>query len=311
MSKVSGLTRLSGGASQETWAFEIIDGAQQTRRLILRRCPIEGPRNQEALGLATEAALICAAKEIGVLVPKVVHVCVPSDGFGDAFVMDLIEGETLARRILRDTAYQNARANLASQCGTALAVIHKMPLHIDLPTSDGLSQLGRYEDIYRGFDVNRPVIELAFTWLKQTAPTPIVLTMVHGDFRNGNLIVGPKGLKAVLDWELAHIGDPREDIGWICVNSWRFGVSEKRVGGFGDLDQLLAAYVSAGGQEFHLQDIVWFQALGSLKWAIMCLIMYQAFESGADPSVERAMIGRRTSEAEIDLLNLMEGRAHA
>jgi aminoglycoside phosphotransferase (APT) family kinase protein len=308
---VEAVSRLSGGASQETWAFDVRDHDNRAHRLILRRCPHDGPRNQEAIGLATEAALIRSAHNCGVLVPHVVHVCQPDDGLGEAFIMGFIEGETLARKILRDKAFSPAREVLAVECGMALAQIHKMPKLEALPTSDGPGQLARYRDIFDGFGVNRPVIELAFAWLATTVPPPVTLTMVHGDFRLGNLIVGPDGLRAVLDWELAHIGDPREDLGWICVNSWRFGQAHKRVGGFGDINQLLDAYEQGGGQRFALQDIAWFQALGSLKWAIMCLIMYQAYQTGADPSVERAMIGRRTSEAEIDLLNLIEGRPHA
>jgi aminoglycoside phosphotransferase (APT) family kinase protein len=308
---VQNVTRLSGGASQETWAFDVLDPNNQSQRLILRRCPIEGPRNDEAIGLAMEARLLQSATQASVLVPPVVHVCTPDDGLGDALIMGFVRGETLARKILRDAKYEIARTGLASQCGTALAKIHSMPKIDALPVSNGLDQLARYRDIFRGFNVNRPVIELAFTWLAAAAPNPIDLTLVHGDFRNGNVIVGEDGLRAVLDWELAHIGDPREDLGWICVNSWRFGQSHKPVGGFGDLDAMLGAYVAAGGQRFDVSDIKWFQALGSLKWAIMCLIMYQAFEIGADPSIERAMIGRRTSEAEIDLLNLMEGRPYA
>jgi aminoglycoside phosphotransferase (APT) family kinase protein len=308
---VQSVSRLSGGASQETWAFEVVDAGGQAARLILRRCPIEGPRNGEAIGLEMEASLLQSAAQVGVLVPPVVHVCGSEDGLGDAFIMGFVSGETLARKILRDAKYETARTRLATQCGTALANIHSMPKIDALPTSNGLDQLARYQEIYRGFKVNRPVIELAFTWLADTAPQPIDLTLVHGDFRNGNLIVGEDGLRAVLDWELAHIGDPREDLGWICVNSWRFGQSQKPVGGFGDLDAMLDSYVAAGGQRFDVTDIKWFQALGSLKWAIMCLIMYQAFETGADPSIERAMIGRRTSEAEMDLLNLLEGRPYA
>lgn len=311
---VSGLTRLSGGASQETWRFHIIDTDQSEHAFILRRRAEFGPRNDEAITLATEAGLLQHALLGGVCVPKVAYICMPNDGLGDAFIMDFIEGQTVARKILRDDHYRAARSILARHCGTQLAKIHAIPITHNfpaLPQSDGMDQLARYEEIYRSFRVNRPIIELSFAWLSKTAPSPSAQTLVHGDFRNGNLIVGEEGLRAVLDWELAHIGDPREDIGWMCVNSWRFGQAQKPVGGFGSLEDLLQAYEAAGGAVFRLADIKWFQALGSLKWAIMCLIMFQAFKTGVDPSIERAMIGRRTSEAEIDLLNLMEGRAFA
>ena len=124
-------------------------------------------------------------------------------------------------------------------------------------------------------------------------------------------MVDESGLAAVLDWELAHIGDPREDIGWICTNSWRFGHSDKRLGGFGDLEPFLDAYAASGGVELTPADIDWWDMLGSMKWGIMCMLMYESFRSGADPSVERAAIGRRVSETEMDLINLLERQRHA
>ena len=146
--------------------------------------------------------------------------------------------------------------------------------------------------------------------LKRNAPPPVAPVLVHGDFRNGNLMIHPDdGLRAVLDWELAHIGDPAEDLGWICVNSWRFGAYDKPVGGFGQYEQLLEGYNAAGGRDISVERIQYWQMLGSMKWGIMCMTMYQSFATGADASIERAMIGRRTSETEIDLITLLEAAA--
>lgn len=309
------LKRLSGGASQETWAFDV-EHEGQVHRLILRRAPggVSAARSSEAIGLSAEAQLLIRAAEADVPVPKVLGVSEAGSDLGQAFIMARVEGETIGRKILRDEAFEAARPQLAAQCGRALAGIHSVSpdLEIPLPQSDGLNQIEKYEAIYREFDLPRPVFELAIAWLKANAPEPLPLVLVHGDFRLGNLMIAPDGLASILDWELAHIGDPREDIAWICVNSWRFGNSEKRVGGFGDLNELLAAYAAAGGQKFRPRDIDWWEMLGSLKWGIMCMIMYEAFRSGADPSVERAAIGRRVSETEIDLINLLEQvRTHA
>ncbi|MEL7545934.1 MAG: phosphotransferase family protein [Pseudomonadota bacterium] len=301
--------RLSGGASQETWA--ISDGENQA---ILRRAPGGHAREQSsaAINLNQEAELIAAAGLEGVPVPKILHVLSAEDGLGEGFLMSKIEGETIARPILRDDRFEDARKKLPAQCGSALAQIHAVPIANlnELPHSDGLQQLERYEEIYRGFDVPRPIFELAMAWLKKHAPTPLEPVLVHGDFRLGNLMIDQEGLAAVLDWELAHIGDPREDISWICVNSWRFGQTDNRVGGFGHLEPLLAAYAAARGVELTPTDIDWWEMLGSLKWGVMCMLMYEAFRSGSDPSVERAAIGRRVSETEIDLVNLLE-QAHA
>lgn len=278
--------------------------------LILRRAPggAREARSSAAIGLAREAALIKAASEAGVPVPSVIHVCSETDGIGEAFVMGRLSGETIAPKILKSPEFEDTRSVLAGQCGAALARIHaidsaRLP---DLPTSGGGAQIEQYEAIYRSFDVPKPVFELALAWLRANEPTPRKPVLVHGDFRLGNLMVDGSGLVGVLDWELAHIGDPREDLAWICINSWRFGQSNNRVGGFGSLGDLLEAYARAGGEPVAPEEIDWWEMLGSLKWGIMCMIMYDAFRSGADPSVERAAIGRRVSETEIDILNLLE-----
>ena len=305
-SPLEGFKRLSGGASQETWA---LTGADHSA--ILRRAPGGGgqARSSAAIGLPAEAALIEAAHAAGVPVPEVLHVLNENDGLGDGFLMSRLHGETIARPILRNDEFATARANLTAQCGTALAAIHSIQLE-GLPSalqlSDGIAQIAQYEEIYRGFDVPRPVFELALQWLKANAPAPLETVLVHGDFRLGNLMIDEIGLVAVLDWELAHLGDPREDLAWLCVNSWRFGQTQNRVGGFGHLEALLDAYNAATGLEILPKDVDWWELLGTLKWGIMCMIMYEAFRSGADPSVERAAIGRRVSETEIDLINLLE-----
>ena len=305
-SELTSCRRLSGGASQETWA---LTGGNNSA--ILRRAPggMSKSRSSAAIGLPAEAKLIEAAGNVGVPVPRVLHVLHEADQIGDGFLMSMVQGETIARPILRNDEYASARSILSSQCGAALADIHSIDLSTappELQTSDGLAQIAQYEEIYRAFDTPRPVFELTLQWLKENAPKPFAPVLVHGDFRLGNLMIDETGLVAVLDWELAHIGDPREDIAWLCVNSWRFGQSANRVGGFGQLSELLETYNSQSGENIEAKDIDWWETLGSLKWGIMCMIMYETFRTGADVSVERAAIGRRVSETEIDLINLLE-----
>ena len=308
--KLEAFQRLSGGASQETWA---LSGSEQ--QVILRRSPggTDAVVSSAAIGLAAEAKLIESAGAAGVPVPGVLHVLDDADGLGDGFLMSRVYGETIARPILRNDEFEAARSVLAAQCGAALADIHAIStdsVPSVLPLSDGLAQIEKYEEIYRSFDAPRPVFELTLQWLKANSSKPLPTVLVHGDFRLGNLMIDETGLVAVLDWELAHLGDPREDIAWICVNSWRFGQSQNRVGGFGDLADLLSVYNEKTGLSLTTKDIDWWEMLGSLKWGIMCMIMYEAYRSGADASVERAAIGRRVSETEMDLINLLEA-AHA
>lgn len=315
---VTGLRRLSGGASQETWAFALATPGGE-RQLILRRTP--GGRDQggttASVPLAVEAKLLELAGAAGVPVPPVRRVLAPEDGLGAGFVMDFIAGETIPRRILRDEEFAPARGLLARQCGTVLARIHAIdPARVpELRPQSARDQVDQYRQIYDALDDPRPVFELAFRWLDDHAPAPaappVAPRVVHGDFRNGNLIIGADGLRAVLDWELAHVGDPFEDLGWICVCSWRFGEIDKPVGGFGSREELFAAYEEAGGGAVDPARVRYWEVFGTLKWGVICMMMYGAYRSGLDRSVERAAIGRRTSETEIDLLELLvprEGR---
>lgn len=306
--------RLSGGASQETWLISL-NGEAAPASLILRRAPggQETSFDSAAIGLPNEAKLIRSAEQCGVPVPEVIHILGEDDGLGEGFLMTKIEGETIARRILRDDRFATARKELPAQCGHALQGIHTIDVsgHPALKHSSGIDQLDYYEEIYQSTDSCRPILDLAMVWLRENAPDPLEPVLVHGDFRLGNIMVDEDGLAAVLDWELAHVGDPREDVAWMCTNAWRFGHSDKRLGGFGDVEDLLHAYAKAGGPSLTPDDIDWWETLSSMKWGVMCMLMYEAFRSGSDPSVERAAIGRRISENEMDLINLLERQTHA
>ncbi|MNK93601.1 Phosphotransferase enzyme family protein [compost metagenome] len=308
--RVTALRRLTGGASLETWAFDI-EGAGRPRPLILRRRGGGGEAEvfETSLPLPVEARLLKAAEEGGVPVARLVRDCVEADGLGEAYVVERVSGDTLGRRIAADPSFALARETLGRQCGEALAKIHAVdPAGLPpLEVQDARAVLDRYADIYRKSSAPRPVMEAALKWMEARLPEPVAPRLVHGDFRNGNLMVDPeRGLAAVLDWELAHLGDPAEDLGWLCVNSWRFGVTHRVVGGFADLEVLLDAYRDAGGEPPSVERVRFWQAVGTFKWAVVTMMMYRTFASGASASVERAVIGRRLSECEVDLLALME-----
>ena len=307
---VVGAAKLSGGASQETWSFDIVhpDG---NIGAILRRAPQGyGAAPTRAAGLNAEAMLMQLAYDAGLPSPRVLHVLQPQDELGTGFIMARVEGETIARKILRDDQFAQARPKLARQLGQVLAGIHGLALAQlpELRRMTATREIAELERDYHSFDWPRPVFELALRWLRDRDPgPPPEVTLVHGDFRHGNLIIGPDGVRAVLDWELAHTGDPMEDLGWICVNSWRFGEIDKPVGGFGSREELFAGYEAAGHSVDPARVMFW-EVMGTLRWGVMCCGMMQRFRSGPDHSMERAMIGRRSSETEIDLLRLLAPR---
>jgi aminoglycoside phosphotransferase (APT) family kinase protein len=305
--RVAGVRRLSGGASRETWSFDATDASGTTHPLVLRRDP--GAHTGQS-DRSTEYRLLEAAGGAGVPVPRVRMLLDAADDLGTGFVMDRVEGETIARRILRDDEYARARPRLAAQCGEIAARIHAIePSSLpSLPVQSAAMQIDQYMGLLDVYDEPHPAFELARQWLLARLPAePRAPQLVHGDFRNGNFIVDAHGIASVLDWELAHLGDPVEDLGWLCVKSWRFGVAERVVGGFGDVDQLLDAYERAGGRCVAPDELRFWVVLGTLKWGIICAGQAFTHLNGLVRSVELATLGRRVAEMEYDVLGLLDG----
>lgn len=311
--RIDGLRLLTGGASRQTWSFDAIithaDGRTETFPLVARADPRKGPN---VMSRDVEYRVLEAAGGAGVPVPRV-H-AMGDDSLGvPFFLMERVEGETIARRILRDDEYANARGAMTDQLGAILAAIHAIDLG-DLPLQrpePGLSaaetEVQRFEQTYRMITPDpHPTFELAFRWLKENMPQPSEPAFVHGDYRLGNLIVGPEGIRSILDWELAHIGDPLEDFGFLCIRSWRFGNDHLPVAGVGQREELFRAYEAAGGRKVDPATVHWWEVFGNLRWGIITIMQANAYLAGMSKSVELAAIGRRTAETEWELLNLME-----
>ncbi|GAA1202281.1 phosphotransferase family protein [Prauserella alba] len=298
--------RLSTGASRETWSFEATTPGAEPVRLVLRRDP---PGQHDPETMAREAAVLPAARRRGVPVPALIdHGSGGESDTGDGatglgapyLITGHVDGETIPRRLLRGEDYAGARAGLATELGRVLARIHRIPADEvpGLPAPDPLDWLIEH---YDALDEPLPTVEIALRWLHRHRPAPTGDTVVHGDFRNGNLIVGPDGLRAVLDWELAHRGDPMEDLGWLCVKAWRFGAPDP-VGGFGSRAQLLDGYAEVAGFRPDEQTLHWWEVYGTAKWAVVCGMQARRHLSGSVRSVELATVGRRVCEQEHDLL---------
>jgi aminoglycoside phosphotransferase (APT) family kinase protein len=302
--RVQGLRQLTGGASRETWFLEAAGSDGAVRPLILRRDPLA---ETTSAGFATEAAVLRAAREAGVPEPAVLAHSEDPAVLGAPFVlMEWIEGETLARRILRDDAFAPVRPRLAEQCGEILARIHAIePTRV--PGLRTFEPLGLLRELFDRYEERSPAFELGLRWLEGNRPAAGAPTVVHGDFRNGNLMVGPDGVRAVLDWELVHLGDPMQDLGYLCARVWRFG-GEGPVGGFGRYDDLFAGYQAAGGRRVDRDAVLWWEVWSALHWGTGCLHMAHRHLSGKMRSVEMAAIGRRVREQEYDVLLLIEDR---
>jgi aminoglycoside phosphotransferase (APT) family kinase protein len=301
--EVTGVRPLPGGASRESWDVRArtAGDAHLERRFILLRDA--GGRNPSSRypdkNVAVEAAAMTAARLAGVPVAEIYDY--GEDALGRAYLlMERLDGETIPRRLLRDEAYAAVRPGLAHRLGEVLAQIHQVDPD-SVPGLPRVDALGQVTGLYQGFAEPRPALEIGLRWLTAHRPAPAADALVHGDFRTGNLMIGQDGLHGVLDWELAHRGDPRQDLGWLCTKAWRFG-SASPVGGFGARAELMAGYASGGGTPPDEETQRWWELYGTVRWALLCRRQAERYLADGERSIELAVLGRRVCEQEWDIL---------
>lgn len=297
-SGVTDLRRLSAGAHRETWSFSSADG----RRYVLQRLPsaddgIHG-------GIELEVRVLRAAAAAGVPVARVVSVFENGGALGTpALLVEQVDGESLPQRIMRNERLAPARAGLARECGALLARLHAIGAEA-VPGLAATDPIERCREVLDRLGASHPAFELVLRRLELARPDPRPATVVHGDFRLGNMLIGERGIAAVLDWELVHLGDPLEDLGYLCVPAWRFG-GGLPVAGVGSYEDLLDAYRAAGGGEVSLRELLWWQAASTVWWGVLCLVQASRHLTGETRSVELAAIGRRACEQEWDALAVL------
>lgn len=299
------LRRLTAGANRETWSFDAVDGAGRCHELILQR---DREGLERLIGTcAREAEILRCAAAHGVPVAEVVVSSGVPNPLTRSFTINRrLRGETIGRRILRDPEWAGARRSFVTDCARSLARIHHIERHhldhLELPEIP--DALAAWSATYETLADRHPAFDLAFRWLETNRPSPLPTSVVHGDFRLGNLLFDNDGLAAVLDWEITHFGDPAQDLGWLCVRAWQFG-GPHPVGGIGTYDELLAGYASESGHTVPMATLRWWELFGTLRWGVICLQMGGDFRSGRTGSVEMATIGRRVVENAYDVLRLL------
>ncbi len=293
---------LAGGASKEAWAVDA-DGEE----LLVRRAA-GGVIHRHTLSLADEFAVLEAAHEAGVTVPRPYGYIADLAG-REAFVMERLEGETIGRRIVQKENLAAAREALPLQLAEELAKIHAIP-----PARVPFLEEARLERMVVELDEveePHPAIELGLWWLRENRPPPRPVVVNHGDFRIGNVVVREDGLVGVLDWEFAHLDDPVRDLAFSLVRAWRFGVGGKRLGGVGDVEPYLERYNELTGFAVRPEELDYWELAGNVGWAIGCLTQARRHLTGQDRSVELAILGRLGVEVEYEICHLLETVAAA
>jgi aminoglycoside phosphotransferase (APT) family kinase protein len=307
--EVDGLAIASTGARRVNALFEArCDGI--SRHLALTMIPTAAI---QLLDIRAEADVRLLAESAGVPVPHVHHVCTDDRVLGGPFfVSTAVDGETVPRRVLRLAQEHRLGERIVHQLGDAMARLHSIDPTVTpatvprpeagRPIATGLSIIDTQIDL---LIAPSPVFAYAARWLERNAPRePDGLAIVHSDIRNGNVVVGDDGLRAILDWETTRVGDPMEDLAWPCQRMWRYREDALTVGGFAGVDLLRAAYERSGGT-WDQQRFEWWRVHGTVKWGLGLASQARAHLDGAFRSIVTAASGRRVAELEYDTLLLL------
>jgi aminoglycoside phosphotransferase (APT) family kinase protein len=316
--RVEGLTRMPGGASKETWSFDLYPESDRFEPVLPMVLRIERSSPLPvAVDIEKEFLLLREVYAAGVPVPK--PYWLGREALGNPFcIVARITGETLVRRLQRDDRFAKARELIPGQLAEILPRIHGLPIgpgRFDfVPRRTGkappaMAELLFYENLLHRLSPDpHPAMELVIRWLKTHQPPPAEAVLLHGDYRLGNIIFTEEGVRAVLDWELAHIGDPHEDLGYISTQAWRFGQDANPIGGIGQREDFYRAYEQAGGVPLNRESLYYWEVFGNLKWAAITIFQALPFLQGASSSIELASLGRKTAEVELQMLALIEDR---
>jgi len=319
--QIGTLEKLAGGACQDNYVVVIRFESgpfEGERKMVLRsdaRTSLPG-----SLDRSKEHDVIHAAVGVGVQTPDARWLARdlvrPKS---HAYFLDWVEGEAIGRRVVGSPKLAGARQRLVDECAGELAKIHSITpaTHGSLfeggsglpatgnAAADGLAFLrGMLDTLVEP----RPALELGYRWLRENAPSQTETTLVHGDFRTGNLMVTPEGLSAVLDWEFAHWGTPAEDLAWMCLRDWRFGQLRLAAGGFAPRARLYEEYERASGRRVDPREVKYWEVMGNVRWAAASLHQGERYMSGGDSDIELVGVARRAIEMEYEALRQLSRR---
>jgi aminoglycoside phosphotransferase (APT) family kinase protein len=314
--EVSGVARVGGGASRETWTFDARwteDGAKVERGFICRRDP---PASLLESNAALEFELYSALAGSGVPVPQVLWM--EHDGQAlerPCFVMERLPGTSdgTGQAFASLPEWADTRPLVTKQHAEILARIHafnidKLP-SLDRPATAAASaehEIARWERTMRADMLEpQPTFEMAFNWLKRHIPPPPKrLALVHGDYRTGNFLIDKSGITGVLDWEMAHAGDPLEDVGWLCMKSWRL-LRDERIGGICTREEFIDLYEKAGGAPVDPASLKFWDVFSNVKFAIIFITGTKSIVQGKTADITLALTAFINPGLEVELLELI------
>lgn len=280
-----------GGGSNFTFLLE-----RGPDRFALRRPP-RPPLPPSAHDMVREARLQLALAPHGIRLPEILAVCDDDSVLGVHFyVMAYLEGHVVTNVLPPGLESAGARRRLGHDLVDALAEIHSADVSDPAlaaflrPGSYLERQVRRFSQLW---ELNRtrpvPAVDEIGRRLRANLPQPLAPTVVHGDFRLGNMMLAPDDpsrVAAVLDWEMGALGDPRADVGYLVATYTEPGGAQNPLGtspvtgahGFPSRAELVARYEGRTGRD--VEPLAWFEALALWKAAVFCEAIYGRFTRG-------------------------------
>lgn len=315
---VSGLFRIPGGQSRETWSFDASwreNGEEITRGFILRRDPdaslLESDRDLEFKVMDVVGRAGIPVPEMYWLEPDATHLDRPFA------MMERLDGcEASPTKVLMDPMYIGGRKQMGDDFTDILARIHKLDWRalglesLGVPASEsacGLMEAEKWEEIVAREALEpQPVLRAAFRWMRRNPPAPAQkIVLVHADYRTGNFLADPQGnIRGILDWEMTHLGDPLEDIGWAVSRPWRW-IGTEHVGGLLDRDYFYKRYEEQSGFRIDEASVRFWELLANVKLAAIFLTGGRSFCEGRTNNAMIAFIARNTRRLELECMDLM------
>jgi aminoglycoside phosphotransferase (APT) family kinase protein len=299
--RVQSLTRMSEGFSQETFRVHVgwrEGGAEQTAAYVVRRQPAAGLL--EPYDTEPEFRVLAALAGSSVRAPRVYwYERDPAILERPFYVMELVAG-TVPLPVMvegKPVFTDEERARLGEDFVANLVALHAIDWRAaDLDflgapragTDAASRELARWEGyITRAGGPPRPILTDAILWLRRVLPTTDAITLVHGDYRTGNFLVADGRIAAILDWEMVHLGDPMEDLGWACMTLWR-GESPFMCHLL-DRERLYTRYEELSGRRVDRARVHFYEVLATVKMAAIMLTGLHAFREGRTRDLRMAL----------------------
>ncbi|WP_224366419.1 phosphotransferase family protein [Hyalangium versicolor] len=318
--EILSFARLSGGAIQENWALDVAftGGPLEGRHALVIRT--DAPSGVAvSLGRPQEFALFQAAFAAGVTVPEPLWQDADGGVLGKPFfVMRRVGGIASGHRLVKDATAGGGRVALTEALGRELARVHSIrPPRSELaflgppPASPARRWIAEFRGWLDRHEAAHPALEWGLRWLERHAPDTPEPTLCHNDFRTGNIMVDAQGVTGILDWEFAGWGDPLADIGWFCAPCWRFGALERQAGGIGAREDFYRGYERERGAPIDPSRVPYWEAMATLRWAIIALQQAERHVSGGERNLELALTAHIVPALELDILEMTREHDHA